>query len=78
MRLSDLTVFPLFFSDMRITVFVFVRFLFYIVVDVGKDTQIIGLCPNPSPKALFSWQNFGFLATVALSFLFDKHCPITE
>ena len=28
--------------------------------------------------ALFSWQIFGFLATVALSFLFDKHCPITE
>ena len=28
--------------------------------------------------ALFSWQNFGFWATVALSFLFDKHCPITE
>ena len=29
-------------------------------------------------QALFSWQNFSFLATVALSFLFDKHCPITE
>jgi len=26
----------------------------------------------------FSWQNFGFFATVALSFLFDKHCLITE
>jgi len=31
-----------------------------------------------SHKALFSWQNFGFLATVVLLFLFDKHCPITE
>jgi len=28
-------------------------------------------------KALFSWQKNWFLATVALSFLFDKHCPIT-
>ena len=30
------------------------------------------------PLALFSWQKFSFLVTVALSFLFDKHCPITE
>ena len=29
-------------------------------------------------EALFSSQNFVFLATVAFSFLFDKHCPITE
>jgi len=29
-------------------------------------------------KALFSLQNFWFLATVALSFLFDKYCPIME
>jgi len=29
-------------------------------------------------KALFSLQKFWFLATVALSILFDKHCPITE
>jgi hypothetical protein len=30
-------------------------------------------------QALFSWQNFGFFfATVSISFLFDKHCPITE
>jgi len=28
--------------------------------------------------ALFSSQKFWFLATVVLSFLFDKHCPITE
>jgi len=27
---------------------------------------------------LFSWQKFSFLATVALSFLFVKHYPITE
>ena len=26
--------------------------------------------------ALFSWQKLWFLATVALSFLFDKHYPI--
>ena len=51
-------------------------------------TATYGYAPTPRPgshgraremfKALFSWQNFGFLATVALSFLFDKHCPITE
>jgi len=28
--------------------------------------------------ALFSLQKFCFLATVALLFLFDKHCPITK
>jgi len=27
---------------------------------------------------MFSLQKIWFLATVALSFLFDKHCPITE
>jgi len=29
-------------------------------------------------QALFSWQKFSFLATVALSFLFDKHYPNKE
>jgi len=29
-------------------------------------------------EALFSSQKFSFFATVALSFLFDKHYPITE
>jgi hypothetical protein len=29
-------------------------------------------------NALFSLQNFWFLATVALSFLFDKYYPIKE
>jgi len=28
--------------------------------------------------ALFSWQKLWFLATVALSFLFDKHCLIMK
>jgi len=31
-----------------------------------------------SNKALFSSQKFSFLATVALLFLFDKHCPNKE
>ena len=43
---------------------------------VAKDKT--GLLVYMITKALFSSQNFGFFATVALSFLFDKHCPITE
>ena len=30
------------------------------------------------PKALFSLQNFWVLDTVALLFLFDKHCPFIK
>ena len=44
-RLSDLTVLC-FVTDMKFTIFVFVRLLFYIIVDVGKDTQLIELCPK--------------------------------
>jgi hypothetical protein len=37
-----------------------------------------GTAVQQSVKALFSFENFLVFGTVALSFLFDKHCLIME
>jgi len=42
------------------------------------ETQFGILDDAPPFNALFSSQNFWFLGTVALSFLFNKHYPIME